>query len=449
MRTDSTRLSADAVAECRAHIQHSFGAPYLPEKPVVYRVKKGAQDAHEAIRPASMEHTPERVQRYLDPDQARLYKLIWDRFVACQMMPAVYDQTIFDIEAGRCAFRATGSILKFKGFTAAYVEGVDEPDEEAAEEEGTMLPDLRQGENLEVLSLAADQHFTQPAARFTESTLVKELEDKGIGRPSTYAQILSTLRDKEYVQMVERRFAPTQLGELVNDLLVENFPQILDVGFTAQMEAELDHVEEGSREWRDLLRDFYDPFAQTVEKADRDMENVKRREEPTDVACDQCGKHMNVRWGRNGFFLACSGYPDCRNTKEFERRDDGTIVVAESETTGEACPECGADLAVKKGRYGRFVACTNYPECRHTRPVGTGVQCPRDNCSGELVEKRSKRGRTFYACDRFPGCDFALWDRPVPKPCPECGNEYLVEKSGRQAGMIRCPSKSCSYRETS
>jgi DNA topoisomerase-1 len=213
------------------------------------------------------------------------------------------------------------------------------------------------------------------------------------------------------------------------------------------MEAELDHVEDGKREWRDLLKNFYGPFARTVEKAGRDMENVKGREEPTDVVCEQCGKRMNIRWGRNGFFLACSGYPECRNTKEFERKPDGSVVVAKDEKTGDACPECGADLVVKKGRYGRFIACTNYPDCRHTRPVGTGVACTRANCSGELVEKRSKKGRTFYGCDRFPECDFALWDRPIPKECPECGSAYLVEKSGRKGGVVRCPRRGCDYQE--
>jgi DNA topoisomerase-1 len=447
MRTDSTRMSADAVAECREDIGRTYGSGYLPSKPVGYRAKKGAQDAHEAIRPTSIEHVPDRVQAHLDPDQARLYKLVWDRFVACQMKPAVYDQTTFAIEAGPYEFRATGSVLKFKGFTAAYVEGVDEPGEEATEGEGKVLPDLPQGEVLEVLDLAADQHFTQPPARFTESTLVKELEDRGIGRPSTYAQILSTLRDKEYVQMVERRFAPTDLGELVNDLLVKNFPQVLDVGFTAQMEAELDHVEEGTREWQDLLKNFYGPFSRTVEKASREMENVKAREEPTDVVCEQCGQGMVIRWGKNGFFLACSGYPGCRNTKEFERKADGTVEVAEGEKTGQTCPDCGVDLVVKRGRYGRFAACANYPECRHTRPLSTGVACPKEDCTGEIVEKRSKRGRTFYACDRFPDCAYAIWDRPVPKECPACGHAFLVEKGGRQGSAIRCPRRGCRYRE--
>ncbi len=446
MRTDSTRLSADAVAACRDFIRSTYGAEFLPDKPVAYRARKSAQDAHEAIRPTSMEYTPERVKRFLDPDQFRLYKLIWDRFVACQMRPALFHETVFEIEAGPYVFRASGSILKFPGFMAVYVEGRDEPAGENGDGEGR-LPDLTEGEELRCLKLDAEQKFTQPPPRFTESTLVKELEEKGIGRPSTYAQILSTLRDRGYVKMVERRFAPTDLGVLVNDLLVANFPQVMDVGFTAQMEAELDRVEEGKRDWKDLLRNFYTPFARTLEKASREMENVKERQEPTDIACEQCGRPMVIRWGRNGFFLACSGYPECRNTKEFERGADGSIRVVEGEKTGEKCPECGAELVIRNGRYGRFVACTAYPGCRYTSPVGTGVPCPREGCGGELVEKRSRKGRTFYACNRYPECDYAQWDRPIPRECPECGNPFLVEKVSRNGVTVRCPKKECRYRE--
>ncbi len=446
MRTDSTRLSADAVAACRDFIRSTYGAEFLPDKPVAYRARKSAQDAHEAIRPTSMEYTPERVKRFLDPDQFRLYKLIWDRFVACQMRPALFHETVFEIEAGPYVFRASGSILKFPGFMAVYVEGRDEPAGENGDGEGR-LPDLSEGEVLRCLKLDAEQKFTQPPPRFTESTLVKELEEKGIGRPSTYAQILSTLRDRGYVKMVERRFAPTDLGVLVNDLLVANFPQVMDVGFTAQMEAELDRVEEGKRDWKDLLRNFYAPFARTLEKASQEMENVKERQEPTDIACEQCGKPMVIRWGRNGFFLACSGYPECRNTKEFERGTDGSIRVVEGEKTGEKCPECGAELVIRNGRYGRFVACTAYPGCRYTSPVGTGVPCPREGCGGELVEKRSRKGRTFYACNRYPECDYAQWDRPIPRECPECGNPFLVEKVSRNGVTVRCPKKECRYKE--
>jgi len=447
MRTDSTRLSDDAVAACRDHIRATYGPEYLPPKPVSYRTKKGAQDAHEAIRPTSMEYTPEKVRPFLEPDMFRLYKLVWDRFVACQMVPARFDETVFVIEAGPYEFRAAGEVMRFPGFMAVYVEGTDDEPADAESAEGK-LPALTEGEVLRCLKLDAQQKFTQPPPRFTESTLVKELEDKGIGRPSTYAQILSTLRDRGYVEMKERRFVPTDLGILVNDLLVANFPQVMDVGFTAQMEAELDHVEEGKRDWRELLKNFYAPFARSLERAKEQMEDVKARQEPTDIACDKCGKPMVIRWGRNGFFLACSAYPECRNTKEFERLADGTIRVVEGEPTGESCPECGADLVIRRGRFGRFVACTKYPACKYTAPVGTGVTCPQEGCDGELVEKRSKRGRTFYSCNRYPQCDYALWDRPIPRECPDCGHPFLVEKTGRGGATVRCPRRGCGYRET-
>ncbi len=448
MRTDSTRLSDEAVAACRAFIRSRFGPNYLPDRPNVYRARKGAQDAHEAIRPTSMEYPPERVQPFLDPDAFRLYKLIWDRFVACQMQPALFDETAFEIEAGLFGFRATGTVMRFPGFMAVYVEGTDEPPEEGEQADGR-LPDLPEGEVLRCLRLDLQQKFTQPPPRYTESTLVKELEEKGIGRPSTYAQILSTLRDRGYVEVQNRRFVPTELGIIVNDLLVENFPQVMDVGFTAQMEAELDRVEEGKRDWRDLLKNFYAPFSRSVERASREMRNIKEIREPTDVACDRCGQPMVIRWGRNGFFLACSAYPQCRNTKGFERDADGSIRVVNGEPTGEPCPACGADLVIRTGRYGRFKACTRYPDCRYTAPVGSGVSCPRQGCGGELVEKRSKRGRTFYGCDRYPDCDYVVWDRPVPRECPECGHPFLVEKTGRGGAVtVRCPQKDCTYRET-
>jgi len=448
MRTDSTRLSADAVEACRNYIDSTFGKNYLPPKPVFYKAKKGAQDAHEAIRPTSMEYSPDKVRSSLDADQLKLYKLIWDRFVSCQMCPALFDQTSFTINSGRYQYRASGSILKFKGFMAAYIEGVDEAQTQSEDEEneGKILPDLKEGETLEPIELKTSQHFTQPPARFTESTLVKELEDKGIGRPSTYAQILSTIRDKEYARMEERKFVPTDLGIIVNDLLVKNFPQVMDVGFTAQMESELDHVEDGKREWQDLLKNFYGPFALTVETASREMENVKVREEPTDIECDQCGKNMVIRWGRNGFFLACSSYPDCKNTKEFTRNPDGSIAVAQSETLGEKCPECGAELVIKNGRYGRFIACTNYPDCKHTSPVGTGAKCPKDGCNGELVEKRSKRGRVFYSCNRYPDCNYAVWDFPFQRDCPLCGHKILVQKKGQDENSLSCPQRGCKYK---
>jgi DNA topoisomerase-1 len=448
MRTDSTRLSSDAVAACRDYIRDQYGAEVLPPQPVVYKVKAAAQDAHEAIRPTTLAYPPDKVERFLDRDQFRLYKLVWERFVSCQMKPAVFDRTIFDIEAGRLTLRASGSILKFKGFMSVYVEGEDEPSAEEGEE-GLTLPDLKEGSRLAVEKVDTTQHFTQPPARFTESTLVKELEDKGIGRPSTYAAILSTIRDKGYVDMEDRKFKPTDLGEIVSKLLVKNFPQVFDVGFTAGMENDLDAVEEGKRDWRELLAAFYGPFSKTLAEASETMESVKASAEPTDIDCDRCGQKMVIRWGKNGYFLACSGYPACKNAKGFARKPDGTIEVAAGEKIDENCPTCGKPLLLRTGRRGRFIACSGYPECRYTRPVGTGVPCPGEGkpCTGEIVEKQSKTGRTFYACNRYPDCKFALWDRPILRECPECGNPFLVEKITKQGAVIRCPKRGCKYKE--
>jgi DNA topoisomerase-1 len=452
MRTDSTRISDDALASCRDYIQRTYGEELLPAKPVKYKIKKGAQDAHEAVRPTTMAYPPEKVKSFLEADQYKLYKLVWDRFLACQMKPAVFDSTVFEIEAGRYELRASGSILKFKGFMTLYVEGVDEtPSEAGAEsEEGKVLPELAEGEELKLLDLGTAQRFTQPPARFNESTLVKEMEDKGIGRPSTYAQTLSTIRDKGYVEMVERKFTPTDLGELVTELLVKNFPTILDPGFTSAMEDDLDNVEAGKRDWRELLAAFYGPFSKALEDAAENMENVRTREIETDVDCDKCEAKMVIKWGRNGYFLSCSAYPECKNAKGFKREEDGTITPTEGDKLGEPCPECQNDLIIKRGRRGRFIACSNYPDCRYTRPVGTGVACPGKDgakCDGELVEKQSKTGRTFYACNQYPDCEYALWDRPITRECPECKNPFLVEKISKNDATIRCPIKECDYRE--
>ena len=451
MRTDSTRLSADAVEACREYIKKTYGQAVLPAKPVEYKVKKGAQDAHEAIRPTTMTYPPEKVKEFLEDDQYKLYKLIWERFMACQMAPATYDRTIFEIEAGRYGLRATGSILKFKGFMVLYVEGVDETEAlDSESEEDRALPDLKVGDKLNLRSLDTAQRFTQPPYRFNESTLVKELEDRGIGRPSTYAQILSTIRDKGYVDVEERKLFPTELGELVSNLLVANFPEVFDPGFTAAMEENLDHVEEGKTDWRKLLEKFYKPFSKALAEAGESMENIRAREEATDVPCEKCGKPMNIRWGKNGFFLSCSDYPTCKNATGFVRHPDGKIEATKGDRLEERCPECEKELVVRAGRRGRFVACTAYPQCKYTRPLSTGVPCPGEEgkaCDGELVEKQSKTGRTFYSCAKWPACNFALWDRPIKRECPDCGSPFLIEKYTKQGGVVRCPKKGCKYKE--
>ncbi len=456
MRTDSVRLSPDAVAGARAYVEVRWGKDYLPAEPVQFKTKKSAQDAHEAIRPTSLEYPPEKVKPFLEKDMFRLYELIWNRFIACQMVPAVFDQTTADIQAGRATFRATGQILKFPGYLAVYGQEAEQPPEEAGaekmegedEEKGDVsrqLPPLEAGQKLQLIELIPEQHFTQPPPRFTEASLVKELEEKGIGRPSTYAAILSTIQDKEYVEKKEGRFFPTELGKIVTELLLGAFPRVMDVQFTARMEEELDEVEEGKINWQSVLGEFYGPFKKSLAAAEAQMRDVKREEKPTDLVCEKCGSPMVIKWGRMGRFLACSGYPDCKNTKDFIE-EDGKIKVVEDLPTDETCPTCGKPMVNKRGRFGRFLACSDYPACKTTRPITLkGVVCPEDG--GGLAERKSRFGKSFYGCVNYPNCKFAAWDRPIPGPCPQCGKPYLLQKyTKRDGAFIACPDKECGYR---
>jgi DNA topoisomerase I len=455
MRTDSVRVSSEAVAEARDLIALKYGEEYLPEKPPVYASQKKAQEAHEAVRPTSVGREPESIKQYLDKDQLALYRLIWNRFLASQMNPAVLDMTGVDIQAGKYGFRATGSIIKFPGFMAVYIEGKDEAktDEEAEENaspEGASLPPLRAGDLLKQESLTPRQHFTQPPPRYTEASLVKELEEKGIGRPSTYAAIMSTIVEREYVEKKGAAFGPTELGLIVNDLLVESFPDLFNVTFTAKMEDELDEIEEGKMQWVDTVKEFYDPFEKALINAQKGMRNIKREETPTDIACEKCGKMMVIKWGRNGRFLACPGYPECKNTRELpgENGESAPSQLPPVETTDETCPKCGSPMVIKSGRFGKFMACSAYPGCKTTKPIPLGVKCPK--CGGELSERRTKGGKSFFGCSNYPKCDFASWDRPLPRKCPECGNPYLVEKYSKKDGLrVVCPNKECSYKEES
>lgn len=444
MRTDAVRLSQGAVKEVRELIRQQFGEDYLPAKPNIYKSRAGAQEAHEAIRPTSLDLAPERVKGYLTPGQRSLYKLIWERFVACQMRPALFDQTNIKIRANDHLFLATGSVMKFPGFTAVYVEGRDDQE---GEEAGGILPPLNSGEELELLSLIPKQHFTQPPPRFTESTLVKELEEKGIGRPSTYATILSTIQEKKYVELIERKFQPTELGFLVADLLTENFPTIMDVAFTAHMEENLDKIEEEKITWIKVLEEFYPPFEENLRRAGEKMRDVKRERTPTEIMCDQCGSTMEIRWGKYGAFLSCSRYPECKNTKMFTRDEDGKIRVQEDQRADEACPLCGSSMVIREGKYGKFLACSKYPDCKGTKPLSTGVRCPQQGCGGELIQRRTRKGRIFYSCSNYPQCRFALWERPIPRPCPQCGGSFLVEKKTDEGEKIVCKERGCSYRE--
>jgi DNA topoisomerase I len=446
MRTDSTRVSPDAQRETLDFIDVTYGQPYVPEKPNVYRSKKSAQDAHEAIRPTSTLRTPDQLHAYLDRDHQALYQLIWARFVASQMRPAIFDVTTADIAAGEFGLRASGSVLKFDGFLKVYTE--DRPtvgagdDEEA--DQNRALPPLHPGQALRVVDVKPEQHFTQPPPRYTEASLVAELEKRGIGRPSTYATILSIIQDRDYVETKERKFYPTELGRLVSDLLIEHFPDVMDVEFTAAMEDLLDQVEEGKKPWVGVLREFYEPFEKHLQAASQRMPSVKNVVEPTTEVCEKCGKPMVIRLGRYGKFLACSGYPDCKATRPL--KTDDTQANNVGALTSEVCEQCGAPMVVRKGRYGEFLACSAYPTCKVARPMRLGVACPAAGCTGELVQRRTKRGRLFYGCNRYPDCQYTLWSKPVPIPCPECQAPFLVEQGGARKGKsLRCIRAGCGY----
>ncbi|MBL0214602.1 MAG: type I DNA topoisomerase [Myxococcales bacterium] len=446
MRTDSTRVSDDAMTALRTYIGDTYGADYLPEAPNTYGNKERAQDAHEAIRPTLMEWTPERVATALaehpeGPELVKLYTLIWQRFVASQMVPAVYDATTIDMDRGQAVLRATGQVMKFAGYTKVYeVAETDDLKAEAAESADRLLPPIDVGDVITLESVRPEQHFTQPPPRFSEASLVKELEEKGIGRPSTYAAIMSTIVDRGYVEKKEARFWPTELGILVNGLLVVSFPEIVSADFTAKMENDLDKVEEGSQDWRVLLGGFYTPFKIELETARSEMRDVKREEIATEWVCEKCGKPMVIKWGRNGSFLACQGYPECRNTMEVVKNLDGTWEKVPPQTTDEICETCGAPMTVKRGRFGSFLACTKYPDCKTTKPISLGVKCPRPGCGGFIAEKRSRRGKPFYGCSNWAKkqCDFVAWDKPIPQPCPICNAKFVVKKENKSGTTLRC-----------
>ena len=454
MRTDSPRISPEMTAAARNYVATTYGAQYVPERPNTYRSSKSAQEAHEAIRPTSLDYTPERVAPYLKPEELRLYNLIWNRFLASQMAPAQFEQTSVDITANDCLFRATGQVMRFDGFLRVYMEGKDDKTNDDDDDE-KQLPPLTAGEILTLLKVTPNQHFTQPPPRFTQATLIKELEENGIGRPSTYASIMSTILNKEYVYEDEqRRLRPTDLGMLVTELLVESFPDILNAEFTAGMEQILDKIEEGNENWQQAISRFYEPFSASLERADKEMRDVKGAGTPTDIPCGVCadGK-MAVRWGRNGEFLACANYPECKSTRNFTRDEHGTIIPQDKEDvmTDEVCDKCGKPMQVRFGRYGKFLGCSGYPECSNIKKVGKaaavslGITCP-DCQKGDLQQKHSRRGKVFYSCSTYPKCKFALWDKPVPEPCPQCNAPFVVEKTTKRAGTTRrCFREECDY----
>jgi DNA topoisomerase I len=514
MRTDSTRVSDAALNEVRSFVQEQYGQNYLPEKANYYRSKKGAQDAHEAIRPTDVARTPDSLARFLNKEELKLYRLIWQRFVASQMMPALFDQTTIDINAGRFIFRATGSVLKFDGFLKVYQEGRDEKTDEDEEAERS-LPLVEKGEALKLNAITPEQHFTEPPPRYTEATLVKALEEKGIGRPSTYAAIMTTILDREYVEKHEARFHPTALGTTVNDLLVASFNDLFNETYTARMEQELDEIEEGKLKWTQALHEFYGKFAKDLKTAEHEMRAAKQQAIPTSEICENCGSPMVIKFGRFGQFLACSNYPECRTTREVAKPSsadtDATNTAQSSsanaqqadgasgaEEEAETCELCGKPMALKRGRFGQFLGCTGYPDCRNIRKIArsgavapapvpldetcpvdgaqlvlrhgrfgqfvscsnypkcsyikretTGVACPRPGCKGEIVVKKSKRGKAFYGCSEYPKCDAVYWDKPLSQPCPNCNAPFLLEKTTKKDGtFLYCAQETCGYRSS-
>ena len=454
MRTDSIRIAPDAAQEAQEFISQTLGKEFALSKPRFFKNKNKAQDAHEAIRPTSVFHSPDKIKQFLSPDQFKLYDLIWKRFVASQMAQSIIDQKTILIKAGdRYLFSVSGSTVKFAGYMMLYAQA-----EDTKEKDIQALPDVEEGTLLKTLEIFPKQHFTKPPPRFSEASLVKELEKNGIGRPSTYASILSVIKDKGYVEFVNRYFIPSELGFIVNDLLVSAFPEILNISFTAQMETNLDDVETGNLKEGQLLTDFYASFKRYLDAASEQMTSVKGVGVPTELDCPLCGKQVNIKIGRNGHFLACTGYPECSFTSNYLRDEKGNISIVEKivdNTKVKDCVKCGKPMVQKEGRFGPFLACTGYPECKHTESVNggyngkdTGVKCPEADCTGTILEKKSKRGKIFFGCSNYPDCTFASWDKPVNKPCPECGSPYLVERETKRDGkFLKCPNKECHFKE--
>lgn len=455
MRTDSVRISQEAAEEAQRLIAEKFGPDFAHEKPRFFKNKKKAQDAHEAIRPTSVLNTPETLAPYLNADQMALYKLIWKRFVASQMAQALINQVSVSIACGRYTFSASGSTIKFPGYLALYQS---EEQGDALDARTEKLPELTEKMVLKAHQYEPKQHFTQPPPRFSEASLVKELEENGIGRPSTYASILSTIREKKYVELDKGSFKPNELGFIVNELLVQHFPDVFSVDFTSNMENSLDLLESAEVNSLEVLERFYDPFKKNLDIAVTNMLSVKGVGFATHLKCPECDSPIHLKIGKNGPFLACSGYPDCKYTRDYTRDEKGVIHPIEpmvEELTDKTCEKCGKHMVMKSGRYGKFLACSGYPECKYTRSLDPkeagktiGMKCPEEKCDGEIVERISKRGKTFYGCSCFPKCKFASWDKPINKPCPQCGSKFLVEKSTKKEGdFVACTDRKCAYKE--
>lgn len=451
MRTDSVSLSDDAVIEIRHYIDNKIGSEYLPSAPKIYKTKsKNAQEAHEAIRPTSVYRTPEAVKPFLTADQFRLYQMIWQRAVACQMAPARFDTTSVDIVVGKGIFRVTGQVQTFAGFLSVYEEGVDDSENE---ENTKKLPELHEGDNLPVDRIFGEQHFTQPPPRYSEASLVKALEEYGIGRPSTYASIISTLKEREYVTLEQKRFLPTDTGEVVNKFLTEHFGQYVDYNFTARLENQLDDIAGGKREWRPVMQQFWKGFDKEV-KAKEDIPRAELTAENLDEICPKCGvNQLQIKFGKRGRFIACTGYPECDYTRNVNETAEEAAKAAEEPTIveGRSCPKCQGQLVYKRGRYGKFIGCANYPKCKYIEPLekpkDTGIECPKCH-KGSLIERKSRYGKLFYSCNTYPDCDYAVWNPPIKEHCPQCHWPILTIKTTKRRGTEKiCPQKECGYSE--
>jgi DNA topoisomerase I len=451
MRTDSVSLSDDAVIEIRHYIDNKIGSEYLPSAPKIYKTKsKNAQEAHEAIRPTSVYRTPEAVKPFLTADQFRLYQMIWQRAVACQMAPARFDTTSVDIVVGKGIFRVTGQVQTFAGFLSVYEEGVDDSEDE---ENAKKLPELHEGDNLPVDRVFGEQHFTQPPPRYSEASLVKALEEYGIGRPSTYASIISTLKEREYVTLEQKRFLPTDTGEVVNKFLTEHFGQYVDYNFTARLENQLDDIAGGKREWRPVMQQFWKGFDKEI-KAKEDIPRAELTAENLDEICPKCGvNQLQIKFGKRGRFIACTGYPECDYTRNVNETAEEAAKAAEEPTIveGRSCPKCQGQLVYKRGRYGKFIGCANYPKCKYIEPLekpkDTGIECPKCH-KGSLIERKSRYGKLFYSCNTYPDCDYAVWNPPINEQCPQCHWPILTIKTTKRRGTEKvCPQKECGYTE--
>lgn len=435
MRTDSMRISKDAAVAIRDHIQKEYGDDYIPKNPRFFKSKKkNVQDAHECIRPTRFDLDPEKIKPFLNREQYNVYKLIWNKFAASQMTPAQYRNKTLDIAAGDYIFRAKGKVMIFDGYLRVWGGKDTSKDPIPAK--------IAEDDELNLLKLEPEQKFTNPPARFTDGTLVKELDALGIGRPSTYATIISTITQRKYIEKEVGKLKPTDLGKTVNKILVSGMPEIFNVEFTGKMEEELDEVESNKKDWQDVMEEFYEPFDKSLSKLEDKRKEIKESlQEETDQTCDKCGSKLVIKWSRNGRFYACSAFPDCKFTKPL-------FDPEELPVTKKTCPKCGADMNLKEGRYGKFWACSKYPDCKSTLPYDIGLDCPEEDCDGKIVEKRTRKGKTFYGCSNYPECKFATWNKPLDVACPKCEFPFLEQKETQRIGtQILCSNCKSKFTE--